>query len=349
MPGGRADKSGPAGYVVAELTAPHVLRVLSVGTTGAILLALSDGPLRTKELTQRVPGYTPRTVYRYAIKLADLGVIERQEEPGVPSKVVHNLTEPCGRELHDLTLAYADAACTWLPNGDFDAHAWSSLGLLADLWESGMIEQLSSGPKSPTDLSKGQHGLSYHQVNRRAGLFAAAGFLHEYVSAGNGRSYSLTDKARRAVALVAAIGRWHGRCAPAGTAGLSPREVGGLLRVTLPLVALPERAGQSLGLEIPDEDVRHPGGGDEVWATVGPDGRVQTCAAAPAAADVRAEARATVLVDALLDGHHENGLRVEGDRDLIDTCLKRLHLELWGRPPASPAPAEAVAGGGDGS
>jgi DNA-binding HxlR family transcriptional regulator len=334
MSGERAGRSGPAdaGYVVAELTGQHVLRVLSAGATGAILLALSDGPLRTKELTQRVPGYTPRTVSRYAIKLA-----------------VHSLTEPCGRELHDLTLAYADAASTWLPNGDFDAHAWSSLGLLADLWESGMIEQLSSGPKSPTDLSKGQHGLSYHQVNRRAGLFAAAGFLHEYVSPGNGRRYSLTDKARRAVALIAAIGRWRGRCAAAGTAGLSPREVGGLLRVTLPLVALPEHAGQSLGFEIPGEDVRHPDGGDVVWATVDSGGRVQTGAAAPAAVDVRAEARATVLVDALLDGHHENGLRVEGDRDLIDTCLERLHLELWGRQPGSPAPAEAVASGGDGS
>jgi DNA-binding HxlR family transcriptional regulator len=136
-------------------------------------MALGEGPLRTKELTERVRGYTPRTVYRYASKLNELGVIERQEEPGVPSKVVHSLTDPCGRELHGLV--DADASLTRLPGGEIDAHAWGSLGLLADLWESGMIEALNFGPRSPTELARGEHGLSYHQVNRRAGLFAIGG------------------------------------------------------------------------------------------------------------------------------------------------------------------------------
>src|SRR5690242_11597572 len=75
----------------AELTTANTLRLLSAGASGAILMALGPGPLRTKALTGRVRGYTPRTVYRYASKLTELGVIERQEEPGVPSKVVHSL------------------------------------------------------------------------------------------------------------------------------------------------------------------------------------------------------------------------------------------------------------------
>jgi DNA-binding HxlR family transcriptional regulator len=116
----------------AELTTAGTLRLLSAGASGAILMALGDRPLRTKELTEHVPGYAPRTVYRYASKLAELGVIERHEKPGVPSKVVHNLTDPCGRELYELVEAYAHASMTRLPNAQIDAHDWGSLRLLAD-------------------------------------------------------------------------------------------------------------------------------------------------------------------------------------------------------------------------
>lgn len=335
--------------LVVELSTADVLRLLSAGATGPILMALGDGPLRTKELTSRVPGYTPRTVYRYAGKLAGLGVIEREEEPGVPSKVVHSLSEPRGRELHDLVLAYADASLTRLRNGHLDAHAWSSLGLLADLWESGMLEQLNTGPKSPTELARGDHGLSYHQVNRRAGMFAIAGFLRESSSPGNGRTYSLTDKARRAMALVAAIGRWRRRYVlPDGMAGLTPREVGGLLRTILPLVALPEHAEKSFGIDIVGGQLGSDEA-DEVWASIDPDGRVVTCPASPAKLDVRAQGSVSALGDALLTGRCVDGLQVDGDRELIGSWLEQSHRSLWARlVEISPAPTKAVAGGGDG-
>ena len=42
-----------------------------------------------------------------------------------------------------------------------------------------MVEALSRGPRSPTELVQRQRGLSYHQVNRKAGQFKAAGFLEE--------------------------------------------------------------------------------------------------------------------------------------------------------------------------
>lgn len=338
------------GSFLEELTTPDVLRVLGAGATGPILMALGEGPLRTKELTQRVPGFTPRTIYRYAGKLAGLGVIRREEEPGVPSKVVHSLTEPCGRELHELVCAYADASLTRLQNGELDAHAWSSLGLLADLWESGMIEQLNTGPKSPTELARGDHDLSYHQVNRRAGLFAIAGFFHESSSPGNGRSYSLTDKARRAMALVAAVGRWRRRYVISnGAAGLTPREAGGLLRTILPLVALPEHAEKSFGIDIvPLDDVSEEP--EEVWANIGPDGRLIVCAASPAKLDVRAQGCVSTLGDAFLNGRCVEGLRVEGDQSLIQSWLERSHASLWARlAETSPAPAEAVAGGRNGA
>ena len=332
-----------------ELTTPQVLRLLGAGASGAILMALGDGPLRTKELTGRVRGYTPRTVYRYAGRLAELGVIERQEEPGVPSKVVHSLSKPSGQELYELIEAYADASFTRLRGGEIDAHAWSSLGLLADLWESGMIEELNLGPKSPTELARVEHGLSYHQVNRRAGLFAIGGFLHESTGGGRRRCYSLTDKVRRGMALIAGIGRWRRRhIVPEGTAGLTPREVGGMLRTALPLVALPEHGGKNLGFEIAAEAMDG-GEADTVWASIAPNGIVLSCEGPLPQVDGHARGEVETLVDAILDGPR-NGLRSDGDEQLIKSCLERLHSTLWAVwPDGSSPPAKAVAGGGNGA
>ncbi len=309
-------------------------------------MALGEGPLRTKELTERVGGYTPRTVYRYSGKLAELGIIERHEEPGVPSKVVHNLSEPCGRELFELLAAYADASLHRLPNGDVDAHAWGSLGLLADLWESGLVEELNLGPRTPTELARMKHDLSYHQVNRRAALFAIAGFLHEGATDGNRRVYSLTDKARRGMALIAGIGRWRRRHVVSEGAGLTPREVGGVLRTALPLVSLPEHAGKALVIEIAAEEM---GGaeGDAVWARVGGNGAVLGCEGPLPEVDAGVCAKVVDVVDAVLDGPRGE-LNVEGDSHLIETCLARLHSTLWTVwPGGPPAPAGTVAEGND--
>lgn len=330
-----------------ELTTPEVLRLLGAGASGAILMALGEGPLRTKELTERVRGYAPRTVYRYAGKLAEVGVIERREEPGVPSKVVHSLSEPRGRELYELIDAYADAAFTRLPNGEIDAHAWGSLGLLADLWESGMVEGLNMGPKSPTELARMEHGLSYHQVNRRASLFAIGGLLQESTNGGRRRGYSLTKTARRGMALVAGISRWRRRyIVPEGAVALTPQEVGDMLRTALPLVALPEHEGKNLGLEIAGEAMD----GDEsdtVWASVALDGVVLSCEGPLPQVDGHAQGEVATLVDAILDGPRD-GLRSHGDQHLIESCLERLHSTLWSAWPDSLSPtAEAVAGGRD--
>ncbi|MGN6664489.1 MAG: winged helix-turn-helix transcriptional regulator [Solirubrobacterales bacterium] len=316
------------------LTIPEVLRLLSAGAAGAILMALGPGSLRTKELTERVRGYTPRTVYRYSSKLAASGVIERDEQPGVPSKVVHSLTKPRGRELHDLVEAYAAASLTRLPNGEIDAHAWGSLALLADLWEAGMIGELNSGPRSPTELSRGSHGLSYHQVSRRASLFAIGGFIQELVDAGPRRRYALTEKARRAMALVLGIGRWRQRnLVEDGELGMTATEVAIALQTALPLVALPEYAGKCFGVEIADE---------EVWASVQPDGALLVCEPVAAGGDGHGRGKVRAWLDALVTGS-PRGVRADGDGALIGTLLSRLHRVLWTsvepgwRPPSAEA------------
>jgi DNA-binding HxlR family transcriptional regulator len=317
-----------------EPTIPQVLRLLGAGASGAILMALGEGPLRTKELTERVPGYTPRTIYRYSSKLVEIGVLERHEEVGVPSKVTHTLTKPQGRELHELVTAYADISFTRLSDGRIDAHAWGSLAMLAELWESGLIEAVNLGPKSPSELARLEHGLSYHQVNRRAGLFAIGGFLREETGRGRQRVYTLTDTARRGMALIAGVGRWRRRyVVPKGTSGLTAREAGGVLRTALPLVSLPRHGGKSLGIEIAPLSKKRDEA-DAVWAMVETGGNVLSCEGPLAEVDGQVRGKVPALVDTILDGPR-NGLRLEGDEHLITTCFERLHSILWKVPEPS--------------
>ncbi len=308
---------------------PDVLRLLSGGATGAILTALGDGPLRTMELTERVPGYSVRTIYRYAGKLAELDVVEREEEPGVPSKVVYRLTERCGRDLHDLVDAFAAASFTPLPDGTLDAHAWAFLGLLADLWEAGMVEALSCEARSATELAREQRGLSYHQISRRAGLFAAAGLLSESPGEGRRRRFALTEKTRRAMALVAGIGRWrHEHGGARGEGGLTRAETATVLRASLPVVSLPEHAGKCMEMSVVGKGASEAADGDVVWVEVEADGALHSCVSATPSVEGWARGEMGAWISAVLQGGTE-GLVFGGDEEAVRAGLVRLHEVLW--------------------
>lgn len=317
------------GACVAGASTADVLRLLSAGATGAILMALGEGPLRTKSLTERVPGYAPRTIYRYAGKLSELEVVEREEQPGVPSKVVHMLTDPCGTELYELVNRFADASLTRLPDGRLDAHAWASLGLLADLWEAGMVEELSCDARSPTELARGPHGLSYHQVNRRAGLFKAGGLLCEEEGSGRRRCYGLTEKTRRKMGLLAGIARWrHHHVIAEDEEGMTAAEMATVLRVALPLLSLPNHKGKCLDLSVQAADDAAGAEGEKVWAEVKADGTLHSCANQPAEPDSWARGQVSAWIPALLDGDAHQVL-VGDDESLISDCLTGLYETLW--------------------
>jgi DNA-binding HxlR family transcriptional regulator len=321
--------SGSEDACVAGASTADVLRLLGAGATGAILMALGEGPLRTKELTERVSGYAPRTIYRYAGKLANLDVIAREEEPGVPSKVVHSLTDGCGTELYELVNRYADASLTRLPDGGIDAHAWASVGKLGDLWETGMVEDLACEALSPTELADGDHGLSYHQVNRRAGLFAASGLLAEWESPGRRRCYALTEKTRRKMGLLAAIARWrHRHVVAADEEGMTAPEMATVLRTALQLVALPEHGGRCLRLAVSSEDDTTEPASEEVWAEVEADGTVHSCASPPADPDGWGGGRVAAWIPVLLDGH-SGAVTAGGEEKLLRDCLDGLYRALW--------------------
>jgi DNA-binding HxlR family transcriptional regulator len=332
-----------------QLTTGNLLRLLGAGASGMILMALGEGSLRTMELTERVAGYSPRTVYRYATRLTESGLIDRDEEQGVPSKVVHRLSDPRGRELYELLNAYAGAAMNPLPNGQIGGSEWATLALVAEMWEAGMIDRLNLGPQSLTELARGEHGLSFHQVSRRANLFAANGLIQEISDAGRHRRFALTEKTRRVMGLLAGVGRWRRHVVPKGSSGLSAEETANLMRAALPLIALPDHAGKRFELRIA------PLGADRmaepVWGDIATDGSVGNQSTALEGVDGAAHGTVVAWVDSVLDGPN-GGLEVKGDGALIEDCLRSLHASLWGNGNgngSAAATAEAVAGRGDGA
>lgn len=314
---------------VAGASTADVLGLLSAGATGAILMALGEGPLRTKTLTEQVPGYAPRTIYRYAGKLAELDVVDREEEPGVPSKVVHTLTEPCGTDLYTLVNRYADTSLTRLPDGRIDAQAWASLGLLADMWEAGIVEDLSCEGRSPTELAQGRHGLSYHQVNRRAGLFKTGGLLDEWQGAGRRRCYGLTERTRRKMGLLAGVARWRHRHVVADDEeGMTAGEMATVLKVALPLVRLPQHRGKCLQLSVLGGENDAGSMEETVWAEVKGDGTLDSCATAPPVSSGWGRGRVASWIPVLLDGE-DSGVLLGDDEQLISDTLKGLYEGLW--------------------
>jgi DNA-binding HxlR family transcriptional regulator len=205
---------------------------------------------------------------------------------------------------------------------------WGSLGLLADLWDAGVMDALSRGSQSPTELVQRQRGLSYHQVNRKVAQFKEAGFLRESKRTRNQqRSYALTKKARRTMGLIADIGRWRERYpSDFDEEGLTPAEMATILRASLPL-ATPERhAGKGLRIRVIGRSQE-----TDFWAWLDEEGCVRLGEQPPGSTAAEVEGDLEAWLSALLDG--ELRLDVEGDGSLVADCLTAVHSRLWAPSP----------------
>src|SRR5690242_6422689 len=166
-----------------------------------------------------------------------------------------------------------------------------------------MVEVLACDPRSPTELARGPHGLSYHQVNRRAGLFKVGGLLTEWAGPGRRRCYALTDKTRQAMGLIVGIAHWrHRHVVAEDEEGMTCEEMTTALKASLPLARVPEHAGRCLKAQVLRED--GPAGSDEeaVWAEVEEDGTLHSCAEPAIAVDGWGRGRIGPWIAAILDG-----------------------------------------------
>ncbi|HET9196977.1 MAG TPA: hypothetical protein VFN92_01815 [Solirubrobacterales bacterium] len=310
------------GDEVMEEALGEMLRLLSAGAAGAILLALDEGAMQTKVLTQRIRGYTARTVYRYLPRLARAGAVERDDRPGGPARVVHTLSQSGGNELCDLINRFATASMTHLPGGQVEPEAWASLGLLADLWEAGVVDELSQGPRSLAELARRLEALSYHQLNRRASRFKASGYFGETRRSEDRQGYVLTDKARRTMGLIAGLGRWRRRHR-AGD-GLSVAEMQTVLRVSLPLVTVPQHAGKAMRVTVRGRAGDPP---RTLWALVAEGGGVEVLELPASGCACWAEGSVDNWMAALVDG--KPPARCGGETEMVTDCLTSLYEKLW--------------------
>jgi DNA-binding HxlR family transcriptional regulator len=314
-----------------ETSVASLLKVLGNGANGPILMALGPRSLRTKKLTEKVPTYAPRTVYRHARKLAELGLVEREEVAGVPSTVIHCLS-PAGRDLYNLLESYAEASLPWVSGPGSGDGLWTVCGLLGEMWTYGWIEELGQGGRSATDLAESTAKMTFHQVSRRTQQLLSWNLLYESAGRGHRRRYQLSDQARHSMALMAGLGRWRQQhVAGEAEGGLTVGEMTTVLRAALPLLQLPDYQERSIKLGIVgNTGLDGQRGSGTLTAHVSGGGAVR-CVKDRPSEDAWAIGTVDTWFAGLLDDEREK-MRVGGDLELVERCLKMLHETLWAAP-----------------
>jgi DNA-binding HxlR family transcriptional regulator len=94
---------------------PHfhaAIELIGKRWSGAIIWALSAGPLRYAELKRAIPGLSDRLLSQRLRELEAAGLMERRVEDGLPVKVSYELTEK-GISLKPAIQALRQWACHW--------------------------------------------------------------------------------------------------------------------------------------------------------------------------------------------------------------------------------------------
>jgi DNA-binding HxlR family transcriptional regulator len=94
---------------------PHfhaAIELIGKRWTGAIVFALTEGPMRFGELAKAVPGLSDRLLSRRLRELEREGLVEREVEPGSPVRVIYSLTE-AGADLRPALAGLKDWARRW--------------------------------------------------------------------------------------------------------------------------------------------------------------------------------------------------------------------------------------------
>jgi DNA-binding HxlR family transcriptional regulator len=315
-------------------TGPSVadlLKLLGDGANGPILKALGPRPLRTKKLTEKVPVYAPRTVYRHTRKLVDFGLVDRAEIAGVPSTVIHSLS-PSGRDLYELLEAYSEASLPWVTGPGSGDGLWTVCGLLGEMWTYGWIEELGNGGRSATELAESTENMTFHQVSRRTHQLLSWNLLYETTARGHRKRYQLSDQSRHGAALITGLGRWRQQHVDGeGDRGLTVEEIATVLRACLPLLQLPEHEDRRIRLGIVGKTGLN---GDRGSATLTAHSRLNGTVKSvreKSSEDAWAIGSVATWFAALLDDERGR-MRVGGDLELVENCLKRLNEVLWATP-----------------
>jgi hypothetical protein len=129
--------------------------------------------------------------------------------------------------------------------------------------------------------------------------------------------------------LITGIARWrHHHVVAEDEEGMTCEELTTTLKTCLPLVRLPEHAGKCLKVEVVREDEPAGSEGKAVWAEVGQDGAVHSCAEPSSNVDGWGRGKIATWIPAILEGDSKQVL-IGGEEKLVSECLARLHQVLW--------------------
>lgn len=312
-----------------------VLELISSAAAGPILLTLGKRPLRTGQLTEEIPTFAPRTVYRRTAELTDLGLLERLETQGVPSTVLHRLAPGRGRDLLRTLDAYASVELPRDFQGKIDEAGWTTIRLLGEMWGWGWFEELAGGRRCSTELSEATPGLSFHQAKRRCRLLRSHHLLELATDRCRGTPYQLAPRARRGMALVVGVARWRQRHLLGGKQpAMNISEMGTILRACIPLIKLPGHPEAAIKFGgIGPDGVGGPRS-EAVVGMMGSDGRMR-CSDPDAPAEAWVLGTVDAWISAMLGGRRGR-IRTGGDHQLAQAGLTALHDALW-HADASPA------------
>jgi DNA-binding HxlR family transcriptional regulator len=94
---------------------PHfhcAIELIGKRWTGAIVVALTERPMRYGELGKAVPGLSDRLLSQRLRELEEEGLVERQVEAGTPVRVTYSLTV-VGQELDPVLSELKSWARRW--------------------------------------------------------------------------------------------------------------------------------------------------------------------------------------------------------------------------------------------
>lgn len=109
-----AAEGRPDGPTPTEVC-PHfhaAIELIGKRWSGAIIWALSQGPLRYADLKRVVPGLSDRLLSQRLRELEEAGLMERTVEDGFPVRVSYGLTEK-GEALKPSIQGLQEWACEW--------------------------------------------------------------------------------------------------------------------------------------------------------------------------------------------------------------------------------------------
>jgi|SRR5215203_1285243 len=94
----------------------HAIELIGKRWTGAIVCALTERPMRYRELGRAIPGLSDRLLSQRLRELEEEGLVERQVEPGSPVRVTYSLTE-AGQDLDPVLSGLKSWARRWKQAG----------------------------------------------------------------------------------------------------------------------------------------------------------------------------------------------------------------------------------------